>query len=380
MSDRIYRTCGREAAMSPICSFEQGFDISGVHCLPVPIQSSATGYLAWEGWMYGTYRPYYFDASQPLAAPEWYSDTGIDFNAPQWEDRHWSYGHHLFPYGLYHFGSIPEYGSRNPQSIPQPARTRYVPCDYQEAIIPVGEIMGHTESLSHPSIRGHSMPEEAKDSDSSNSTDTKVDKKTESFSGCHTTGGTLETESVNKMDSISSSVTDSVRTNEAHEHSDGNRNQAILSAQCTTLGYSFTYMCSEKTAEALAASWKSQVVSESILEATGNPVAQFERLLYATAPVVSSSSNRPPDEILCRTSTPRSTILSKCWWPDVSLLDVWKWYIECAGFDLGVKVEDSWKSDYFTAYFTPSLSAVQLFGYSHSSLSDSLKKLSVGVP
>uniref|UniRef100_A0A0A9DQX1 Uncharacterized protein n=1 Tax=Arundo donax TaxID=35708 RepID=A0A0A9DQX1_ARUDO len=127
MSDRIYMTCGQEAATSPICSLEQQSDISGVHCLPVPIQSSATGYLTWEGSMYGTYQPYYFDAFQPLATPEWYSYTDTDLNAPQWEDRHWNYGHDMFPYGLYHFGSMLEYGSQNPQSIPQSAHTSYVP-------------------------------------------------------------------------------------------------------------------------------------------------------------------------------------------------------------------------------------------------------------
>uniref|UniRef100_A0A0A9H6R0 Uncharacterized protein n=1 Tax=Arundo donax TaxID=35708 RepID=A0A0A9H6R0_ARUDO len=87
------------------------------------------------------------------------------------------------------------------------------------------------------------------------------------------------------MDSISYSVTDFVRTDEVHEHSDDNRNQGDLLAQCTALGDCFIYVCSQKTAVVLAASLKSQVVSESILETNGNLVAQFERWLDSTAPV-----------------------------------------------------------------------------------------------
>lgn len=371
MRERIYRSCGQEAAVPPMCSFDQGFGISGVQFLSVPVQSSATGYLALEGWADGTYQPYSFDASQHLSTPGLYTGTTIDFSVPQQGDSQCYYGHESVSSGLYQCGFMSEFDSPNLHGIPQPAQLiSYVPFDYHGTMVHPEQVMSDADLVS---------PEETKDADSNNRIGAKVNEKTKTFDGCEcdATSRTPETETREKIDSIGSDVTDSVRTYKADTHSDGNKNQVDLLSQCSAPGDRFTYVCSQKTAKALAASWKSQVDSESILEATGSPIAQFEKLLNATAPIIASSSYNPPDVSLC--STPRSILLSKSWWPDVSLLDVWEWYIECASFGIGVKVEDSWNSDSFSAYFIPSLSAVQLLGYSQSSLSNSLKKLNVDV-
>ncbi|CAK7349979.1 unnamed protein product [Dovyalis caffra] len=98
----------------------------------------------------------------------------------------------------------------------------------------------------------------------------------------------------------------------------------------------------------------------------GHPIAEFERFLHSAAPVITSSciyENQLLNSSLCQTQKPTT-----------SLQAVWQWYEMPGNYGLEIKARDSQningllaESTSFCAYFVPSLSAVQLFGYPHLS-------------
>lgn len=126
---------------------------------------------------------------------------------------------------------------------------------------------------------------------------------------------------------------------------------------------------------AFIASYRLQVASESVQQATGYPIAEFERLMWSAAPLIASSfscqghggnfRNQP-----CSPSLYRERI------PKISLQSIWKWYEEPGNYGLKVTMGDLQKERRFYAdtvsfhaHFVPLLSAVQLFGFQNLSSS-----------
>nr|CAD1819306.1 unnamed protein product [Ananas comosus var. bracteatus] len=107
---------------------------------------------------------------------------------------------------------------------------------------------------------------------------------------------------------------------------------------------------SEKATQALVAAYRLQIACENVQNATGSPIAEFEKVLCSASPVIVSSFDKR---------------LNK----DVVLRDVWSWYEGPGNYGLEVKAEDlsqtseglERKAISFRAYFVPLLSAVQLF-------------------
>lgn len=128
-----------------------------------------------------------------------------------------------------------------------------------------------------------------------------------------------------------------------------------------------SYMASE----ALKVAYQLQLAVEGIHRVMGYPLAEFERLIYSFAPVISSSCAYEKCAV-CIDNQPSRSLLCKHQIPNVSLRVVWNWYEKPGNYGLEVKAEDSQNlnglhidSISFHAHFVPFLSAVQLFGYRH---------------
>ena len=114
-----------------------------------------------------------------------------------------------------------------------------------------------------------------------------------------------------------------------------------------------------------------QMESEAIQMATGGPIADFERFLHLSSPVINfpslSCCQTCLDDRLVGASLCRHEI------PNIPLGCIWKWYEEHGNYGLEVRAEECENSnsggfDHFSfhGYFVPFLSAVQLFK-NHSS-------------
>ncbi|KAM7276561.1 hypothetical protein ACFE04_018427 [Oxalis oulophora] len=101
-----------------------------------------------------------------------------------------------------------------------------------------------------------------------------------------------------------------------------------------------------------------------LLSGIGCPVSKFENFIHCATPSIFSSYSYKKCPICCDNEISYS-LLCNHQIPNVSLHDFWSWYEKPGNYGLEVKVESSKKSTSF--YFAPSLSAVQLFGYSHFS-------------
>ncbi|KAJ6290993.1 hypothetical protein OIU78_026683 [Salix suchowensis] len=109
-----------------------------------------------------------------------------------------------------------------------------------------------------------------------------------------------------------------------------------------------------------------QMESEAIQMATGGPIAEFERFLHLSSPVINlpsfSCCQTCLDDRLVGASLCRHEI------PNIPLECIWKWYEEHGNYGLEVRGEECENSnsrgcDHFSfhGYFVPFLSAVQLF-------------------
>ncbi|KAF3438404.1 hypothetical protein FNV43_RR21166 [Rhamnella rubrinervis] len=125
---------------------------------------------------------------------------------------------------------------------------------------------------------------------------------------------------------------------------------------------------SKRIAQAVSDACRLQLASEAVQMATGDPIAEIERLLHNTSPVIYSSTT---DLISCHTCS-RDPVpgmpLCRHETPDISLGSIWQWYEKHGNYGLEIKAEDYDNSkklgadrSSFCAYFVPFLSAIQLF-------------------
>lgn len=149
------------------------------------------------------------------------------------------------------------------------------------------------------------------------------------------------------------------------------RNMALASEIMTSTGEdtgSQTIVETESSRIALAVNEASkvQLASDAVWMANGSPIAEFERLLHFSSPVICQSLNLIScngcslDQVgsaLCRHET-----------PNIPLGCLWQWYEKHGSFGLEIKAEDVEQTKRlgvdrfsFRAYFVPLLSAIQLF-------------------
>ncbi|XP_057994697.1 uncharacterized protein LOC110655308 isoform X2 [Hevea brasiliensis] len=135
--------------------------------------------------------------------------------------------------------------------------------------------------------------------------------------------------------------------------------------------YSVSEVESKKIAQAVSDACRIQLVAEDVHMAIGGPIAEFERVLHFSSPVICQSpsllccqtcfQDQLVDVVLCRHET-----------PNISLGCLWQWYEKHGSYGLEIKAEDynsrrlGFDHLTFYAYFVPYLSAVQLFK-SHAS-------------
>lgn len=184
--------------------------------------------------------------------------------------------------------------------------------------------------------------------------------KNESFSSCEMPP-VLRTESdipkVDKLGSDELSCKDRSRKGRLPYDSD-----AMDTSQLT--------VCSQRAVKSLNEAYRWQIASESAQLMMGNPLAEFERLIYSVSPVIFPSYFlRHCEE--CSENPFFVNLLCIHQIPNIPLTAIWNWYEKPACFGLEVKVEDLENSKAidsrgisFQAHFVPYLSAVQLFGYS----------------
>ncbi|CAN1161118.1 hypothetical protein LINPERHAP2_LOCUS23731 [Linum perenne] len=115
------------------------------------------------------------------------------------------------------------------------------------------------------------------------------------------------------------------------------------------------FVGSRAVIESLTAAYKQQLLSEIIEFTVGYPLADFETFIKSSSPVIETSISSVCEHQM----------------QNVSLSGLWNWYEKPGSFGLKVKIEASRdlnglmdKQATFDAHFVPSLSAVQLFGYS----------------
>ncbi|KAI3898150.1 hypothetical protein MKX03_021749 [Papaver bracteatum] len=115
---------------------------------------------------------------------------------------------------------------------------------------------------------------------------------------------------------------------------------------------------SDKIVQAVGDAYRTEMRSIGVHLATSKPLAEFETFLHSASPVLGPT--RTPHECTsCSTDHFIGTSLCRHEIPDASLGRLWQWYEEHSSFGLEIKTEDYPK---FSAYYVPSLSAVQLFG------------------
>lgn len=120
-----------------------------------------------------------------------------------------------------------------------------------------------------------------------------------------------------------------------------------------------------------------QLASETVERASGHPIAEFERLLHNSCPVIHQLPH-----LVCHTcSRDQFGGLSLCRHerPNISLGCVWQWYEEHSNYGLEIRAHDYGSTKRFSsffAYFVPYLSAVQLFRNHNKHSGDTENKIS----
>lgn len=94
-----------------------------------------------------------------------------------------------------------------------------------------------------------------------------------------------------------------------------------------------------------------QLAAEAVEIVKGYPVAEFEKFLRSASPVICPSVQGGQGAPLCRREI-----------PNIPLWNLWQWFEKHGNYGLQVEAEEHTTSHLkFSAYFVPSLSAVQLF-------------------
>lgn len=106
-----------------------------------------------------------------------------------------------------------------------------------------------------------------------------------------------------------------------------------------------------------------QLTADAIAMTTSGPIAEFERFLHFSCPIIYQSPN-----LACCSTRSQDQPLSKHETPNMSLECLWQWYEKHGNYGLEIRTEDygnskRWGNDCFAfrAYFVPYLSAIQLF-------------------
>lgn len=124
---------------------------------------------------------------------------------------------------------------------------------------------------------------------------------------------------------------------------------------------------SNRILQAMSDACRLRLASEAVQMATGDPIAEFEKILHLSSPIICQ-----PDGVLhCRACLEGEVAgLLNCRHerPNMALECLWKWYEKHGSYGLEVRAEDYENSKRigvnrfsFCAYFVPFLSAVQLF-------------------
>ncbi|MED6143217.1 hypothetical protein PIB30_004305 [Stylosanthes scabra] len=135
---------------------------------------------------------------------------------------------------------------------------------------------------------------------------------------------------------------------------------------------------SYRIAQAVNDACGAQLACEAIHMATGEPIAEIERLLHSCSPVICQSPNSPGC-LTCAQNCVGCVSLCRHDIPDISLGCLWQWYEKHGSYGLEIRVQDHENSkklggdgnSMFRAYFVPSLSAVQLFKNHEKQLANS---------
>ncbi|XP_062026230.1 uncharacterized protein LOC133742563 isoform X1 [Rosa rugosa] len=124
---------------------------------------------------------------------------------------------------------------------------------------------------------------------------------------------------------------------------------------------------SNRIIEAVNNACRAQLASEAVQMFTGGPIAEFERLLYHSSPVVHESPNFIRCQTCSRNQVPRLPVC-RHETTNISLGCLWKWYQRSGSYGLEIRAEEFGNSKglgadrcAFHAYFAPYLSAIQLF-------------------
>ncbi|KAL2334374.1 hypothetical protein Fmac_015587 [Flemingia macrophylla] len=139
---------------------------------------------------------------------------------------------------------------------------------------------------------------------------------------------------------------------------------------------------SHRIAQAVNDACRAQLACEAVHMATGDPVAEFERLLHFCSPVICKSLNSPGCSA-CSCDHAGGVSLCRHEIPNLSLGCLWQWYEKHGSYGLEIRAQDHENpkrqggfGDFpFRAYFVPSLSAVQLFKNPESQSLNSIDKL-----
>ncbi|XP_008436988.2 uncharacterized protein LOC103482551 [Cucumis melo] len=112
---------------------------------------------------------------------------------------------------------------------------------------------------------------------------------------------------------------------------------------------------------------KAQLASEAIQMETGCPIAEFERFLHLSSPVIDQRPKLRSSEI-CPRNLPGDVIPCSNETTNISLACLWQWYEKHGSYGLEIKAKSHENSNgfgvvnsAFRAYFVPFLSAIQLF-------------------
>ncbi|XP_044465688.1 uncharacterized protein LOC123195890 [Mangifera indica] len=150
------------------------------------------------------------------------------------------------------------------------------------------------------------------------------------------------------------------------------KNSKHVAANCLTIeskdqNFSAVETDLEKILLAVNHACRMLFASEAVQMATGSPIAEFERLLHSSSPVIYHS----PNIISCNKCSQDQVVgasLCRHEAPNILLGSLWKWYEKHGSYGLEIRAEDYEQSNRlgvdrfsFRAYFVPFLSAVQLF-------------------
>ncbi|TXG51802.1 hypothetical protein EZV62_024326 [Acer yangbiense] len=156
-----------------------------------------------------------------------------------------------------------------------------------------------------------------------------------------------------------------------HETSDKHVTANGLTNESKDINLSIVETDSNKIVRAVKDGYRVQLASEAVRMATGSPIAEFERLLHFSSPVICHLRNL----IRCKNCSLDQVDSSLCRHEtlNISLGCLWQWYEKHGSIGLEIRAEDFERTKRlgvdrfsFRAYFVPLLSAIQLFKNSKS--------------